>query len=69
MKEAKSVEIPETLYRAVEKRIHDDDFASASDFVSYAVRKVLSELEEHQEPLSEEEREKIEERLKALGYL
>jgi len=69
MEQTRSVDIPETLYEAIEERIQSEDFSTVSDFVIYAVRRVLSELREHQESLSEEEKEKIQERLKALGYL
>ncbi|MCD6169639.1 MAG: CopG family transcriptional regulator [Candidatus Latescibacteria bacterium] len=69
MKQTKPVEIPQTLYKAIEKRIRDGDFLSVSDFVTYAVRRVLSELSQHQEPPSEKEKEGIKEKLKALGYL
>jgi len=69
MGQTKSVEIPVTLYGAIEQRIEDGDFRSVSDFVTHAVRKVLSELTEQHEPLSEEEKEGIKERLKALGYI
>ena len=69
MEHTRSVDIPETLYEAIEERIKNEDFSSVSDFVIYAVRRVLADLGEHQESLSEEEKEKIQERLKALGYL
>jgi len=69
MEQTKPVEIPQTLYKAIEERIKDADFLSVSDFVTYAARKVLSELAQHQEPLSEEEKEGIKERLRDLGYL
>ncbi len=66
----KTVEIPATLYRAIEERIKGSgDFLSVSDFVTYAARKVLSEFGDQGEVLSEEEKEKIRERLKALGYI
>ena len=69
MEQTKPVEIPLSLYKAIEERVKGGDFLSVSDFVTYAARKVLSELTEHQEPLSEEEKESIKERLKDLGYL
>lgn len=69
MEQTKPVEIPLTLYKAIEERIKGRDFLSVSDFVTHAARKVLSELTEHQQPLSEEEKESIKEKLKALGYL
>ena len=69
MSETKPVEIPVSLYKTIEKRVKESDFLSVSDFVTQAARKVLSELEEHQELLSEEEKESIKERLKDLGYL
>jgi len=69
MDRTKPVEIPMTLYKAIEEKIKDGDFPSVSDFVTYAARKVLSELGGHREALSEEEKERIKERLEALGYL
>jgi len=41
MEQTKPVEIPQTLYKAVEERAKDADFLSVSDFVTYAARKVL----------------------------
>lgn len=69
MDRTKEVKIPSSLYRAIEEKIEGSNFPSVSEFVTYAVRKALKELSGYREQLSEEEKEEIKERLRALGYL
>jgi len=69
MEDLTEVKIPLSLYRAIEDKIKDGGFLSVSDFVTYAARKVLSEIEGTRDVIPEEEKEKIKERLKALGYI
>lgn len=69
MERTKEVKIPLSLYRAIEEKIEGSNFLSVSEFITYAARKALTELGGHREQLSEEEKEEIRERLRALGYL
>ena len=67
-----TVSIPITLYRRIKEMIKDTGFTSASQFVIYVLREVISSMEEEKikgESLSEEEKKRIIERLKRLGYI
>ncbi|MCQ6254478.1 ribbon-helix-helix domain-containing protein [Methanocaldococcus sp.] len=66
-----TVSIPIQLYEKIKKRIEGTGFTSVSDYVTYVLREVLASLEEDEkeEVFSEEEEEKVKERLRALGYL
>ncbi|XRO75837.1 CopG family transcriptional regulator [Methanocaldococcus sp. 28A] len=66
-----TVSIPIQLYEKIKKRIEGTGFTSVSDYVTYVLREVLASLEEKEkeEVFSEEEEEKVKERLRALGYL
>lgn len=67
-----TVSIPVTLYNRVKAMIEGTGFTSVSQFVTYVLREVIADMERQKlesETLTEEERERIIERLKALGYL
>ncbi|AGK61896.1 hypothetical protein Asulf_01930 [Archaeoglobus sulfaticallidus PM70-1] len=66
-----TVSIPKPLYDKIKSRIEGTGFTSVSDYVTYVLREVLASLEEEdkEEVFSEEEEEKVKERLRALGYL
>lgn len=67
-----TVSIPVTLYRRIQELIRDTGFTSVSQFVVYVLRDVVAEMEREKlqaESLSEEERQKIIEKLKRLGYI
>ena len=65
-----TVSIPKQLYEKIQERIKDTGFTSASDYVTYVLRQVISELEEEQEePFTKEDEEKVKERLRSLGYI
>jgi len=63
------VDIPSTLAKKIEEKIEGTSFETISEYVTYVLREVLSNMEEEEEELSPEEEEKIKERLRALGYL
>ena len=67
----KSVKIPKKTYKRIKGRIKDTGFTSVSEYVGYVLTEVLDNLEEEgqEETFSEEEEEKVKERLRALGYL
>ncbi|RSN69832.1 CopG family transcriptional regulator [Candidatus Korarchaeum cryptofilum] len=66
-----TVSIPKPLYDKIKKRIEGTGFTSVSDYVVYVLRELLASLEEEEseEPFTRKEREKIKEKLRALGYI
>ena len=67
-----TVSIPVTLYRRIRELINGTGFTSVSQFVIYVLREVISSMEEEKlrgESISEEEKRRIIDRLKRLGYL
>lgn len=65
-----TVSIPAPLFKKIEERIKDTGFTSVSGYVTYVLREIVSEEEEGEEdPFSEEDEERVKERLRALGYL
>ncbi|MCD6301226.1 MAG: hypothetical protein J7L82_04065 [Staphylothermus sp.] len=66
-----TVSIPITLYNRIKKMIEGTGFTSVSQFVTYVLREVIIAHEEstYKEPLTEEEKQKIIEKLKKLGYI
>ena len=63
-----NVAIPESIYKKIEGKIKETGFSSVSDYVTYVLREILSEDEEDEE-FTEEDEEKVKERLRSLGYL
>ncbi len=66
-----TVSIPKPLAKKVKKRMEGTGFNSMSSYVTYVLRQVISSMEEEDEAedFSEEDEEKVKERLRALGYL
>lgn len=66
-----TVSIPVTLYERIKRLIEGTGFSSVSDYVTYVLREVVAmhEAERSQEPFTEEDLERIKQRLRALGYL
>jgi len=66
-----TVSIPITLYNRIKKLIENTGFTSVSQYVTYVLREIISAHEEskYKEPFTEEDRRKIIERLRRLGYL
>ncbi len=67
-----TVSIPVTLYNRIKTLIKDTGFTSVSQFVTYVLREVVSSMEAEKlesEAISEEDRRRIIEKLKRLGYL
>ena len=63
------VHIPTALYKKIEERIKGTGFTSVSSYVIYVLREIIAEDEENEETFSEEDEERVKERLRALGYL
>ncbi len=66
-----TVSIPVTLYERIKKLIEGTGFTSVSQFVTYVLREVVASYEEekYSEPFTEEDKERILEKLRRLGYL
>ncbi len=61
-----TVSIPDPLNQKIKKFIKNTGFQSTSSFVIYILREVLSDKTEESPVL---DKEKIKERLRALGYM
>ncbi|RLG75486.1 MAG: hypothetical protein DRO23_03755 [Thermoprotei archaeon] len=66
-----TVSIPITLYNRIKNLIENTGFTSVSQYVTYVLREVVSAHEEarYREPFTEEDKKRILERLRRLGYL
>ncbi len=64
-----TVSIPTPLFKKIEERIKGTGFTSVSSYVTYVLREIIAEEEHEEEPFSEEDEERVKERLRALGYL
>jgi len=66
-----TIKIPRPLYERILKSIEGSGFSSATDFIVYVLRDVMSGAgkDAHDGELSREELEAIKQRLKNLGYL
>ncbi len=66
-----TVSIPVTLYNRIKELIKDTGFTSVSQYVTYVLREVVAAHEEakYSEVFSEEDKKRIIEKLKKLGYL
>ena len=68
------IDIPEDLAKKLQKRVDStDEFDSVEAYVSYILKQVVERLEneskEEKPAFSEEDEEKVKERLRSLGYL
>lgn len=61
-----TITIPAELYKKIEERLKTSEFSSVDEFI---LNKMNEILEETKESLTEEDEEKVKERLKALGYM
>ncbi len=66
-----TVSIPVTLYNRIKELIKGTGFTSVSQYVTYVLREIIAAHEEarYTEPFSEEDKKRIIEKLKKLGYL
>ena len=62
-----TVEIPTDLYKMIEEKIKKTEESSVAEFITALLKEKLSS--DQSESLSNEDEEKIKERLKALGYM
>ncbi|MBI2529691.1 MAG: CopG family transcriptional regulator [Candidatus Diapherotrites archaeon] len=68
-KEYKSVMIPKPLAEKAQELIKGTGFTSLPDFVEFLLREVLTEKHKKGQAYTEEDKKRIKERLRALGYL
>jgi len=69
-KEFTDIPIPTTLVKQIEEKIKGSDIASVQDFVVKVLKENLPQSDDAPaEGLSQEEEDKVKERLKALGYM
>lgn len=68
-KDLTSISIPSSLYKKIEEKIKGSDIESVSSYVTDVLEKSLPEDQKAEDAFSEEDEEKVKERLKALGYL
>jgi Arc/MetJ-type ribon-helix-helix transcriptional regulator len=64
-----TVSIPTPLFKKIEARIKSTGFTSVSSYVAYVLREIIAEEEKEEEPFSEDDKERVKERLRALGYI
>lgn len=67
-----TVSIPVTLYNRIKELIRDTGFTSVSQFVTYILRDIVASMERERlesHVVSGEDKQRIIERLKRLGYL
>ena len=66
-----TVSIPVVLYNRIKELIRDTGFTSVSQYVTYVLREVVAAHEEAKsaEPFTEEDKQRVVEKLRRLGYL
>lgn len=65
-----TIKIPRRLYLKIQEMIGDSGFNSATDFIVYVLRDVLSETgKEDAEEFSPDELKALKQKLRNLGYL
>ena len=66
-----TVSIPTSLHERIKSLIEGSGFKSVSDYVTYVLREIVAmhESEKMIEPFSQEDVERIKQKLKSLGYL
>lgn len=67
--EVTQVNIPKSLAEELEKRAKTTGFSSVSSYVTYILKQVLSGIEKKKDELTEEEKTKVREELKGMGYI
>jgi len=67
MEPFQQIRVPSALYRRLAERAEAEGFSSPDAYAVHLLSELLEGAEE--ESLSEQEREQVKERLRALGYL
>jgi Arc/MetJ-type ribon-helix-helix transcriptional regulator len=65
-----TIKIPRQLYLKIQQLIADSGFDSATDFIVYVLRDIMSETgSEHSEQFTTDELKALKQKLRNLGYL
>jgi len=65
-----TIKIPRPLYLKIQQLIGDSGFDSATDFIVYVLRDILSEAgSENREQFTADELKNLKQKLRNLGYL
>ena len=73
-KDTIKISIKKSLAKKLHRRLKETDFKSLSEYVNFILEEVISSLEEQEKEendmgYTEEEEEKVKQRLKDLGYI
>lgn len=68
-KEFTQIMIPTNLYQKIKEKIKGTDYTSVASYVTKILKDHLEKGEEEKSAFTQEEEEKVKERLKALGYI
>ncbi len=65
------IKIPKQLIEKIKERIKQTEFKSVDEYANFVLEEVIKEVSEEDtaEVFSEEDEQKVKERLRALGYL
>ena len=64
------IKIPKDLIAKIEERVKETEFGSVDEYATFVLEEVVKDDgEDIEEVFSEEDEEKVKERLRALGYL
>lgn len=63
------INISSKLYKKIEQKLGETGFKSVEEFVEFKLNEMLLEEHEEQNPLSNQDRKKIQDKLKNLGYI
>lgn len=66
-----TVKIPKNLIGKIKERIEGTEFKSVDEYTAFVLEEVIKENDEveHEKVFSDEDEQKVKERLRALGYL
>ena len=65
-----NIQITESLEKNIKKRIEGTGFKTVSEYINYVLNEITSDMDkENDDTFSQEDEEKVKERLRALGYL
>jgi len=63
------IAIPKELAEKLKKRAENSGFSSLSNYVTYILRQVMSNIKEKNKTISKEDEEKVKDKLRGMGYL
>ncbi len=67
--EIMTVNIPISLYQEIEQIVSKEGYSSVEEYITFVLRERCAQEKAGKEAFSKEEEEKVEERLRALGYI